>query len=77
MPSKKNIPQLLVTSCPVHLVGMIDEVFVTIPFPSIPDAHEYLEGLHYSAHKHFLDVDIYYYNDGKLEPALIITRSVH
>jgi len=76
-PSKKDIPQLIVTSCPVHLVGMVDEVFVTIPFPSISDAQEYLECLHFSARKHHLDVDVYFYIDGKLDPALIITRSVH
>jgi hypothetical protein len=56
---------------------MVDEVFVTIPFPSISDAQEYLECLHFSARKHHLDVDVYFYIDGKLDPALIITRSVH
>jgi hypothetical protein len=58
-------------------VGTIDELFVTIPFPSVDDANAYLECLHYSAHRYTLDVDVWYEVDKKLSPALIISREVH
>lgn len=61
----------------MHLVGMVDQVFMTIPFPTVEDANAYLESLHYSAVNYTLDVDIWYYTNNELTPALVISRKVH
>lgn len=56
---------------------MVDQVFMTIPFPTVEDANAYLESLHYSAVTYTLDVDVWYYTNNELTPALVISRKVH